>query len=121
MGSVERRLRQLESLRRAKAVAEVAAIYEQLTDEEIAFTVTGMEAARDGRELTAEEIAVGRKVEEMGVEEIIAAAIGLEEGMDEEKKDRRIAVLARELGLWQGREQRISRCLTAIRREKACT
>ncbi len=76
---------------------------------------------RDGRELTAEEIAVRRKTDETGVEEIIAAAIGLEEGMSEEEVSRRISALARELRLWQGREQRIGRHLTAIRRKKACT
>ncbi len=121
MGSVERRLRQLEGRCRAEAVAEVERIFEQLTDEEIALTITGMEAVREGAEPTAEEVAVGRRLDEMGDEETIAAAIGLEEGMSEEEVSRRIAALARELGLWKGREQGISRHLTAIRRKKVCT
>ncbi len=121
MESVERRLRQLEGRCRAEAVAEVERIFEQLADEEVALTITEMEAKRDGHELTAEELAVGRKADEMGAEEVIAAAIGLEEGMDEEEVSRRISTLARELGLWRGREQRISRHLTTIRRKKVCT
>ena len=121
MGSVERRLRQLEAHRRGEAVAEVESLFEQLTDEEIALTITGAEAAGHGLELTAEEIAVRRKADETGVEEIIASAIGLEEGMSEEEVSERISALARELGLWQGREQGIVRHLTAIRRKKACT
>ncbi len=118
MGNVERRLRQLEERRKAEAVAEVAAVYEQFTDEEIAFMITGMEAVREGFEPTAEEVAIGRRLDEMGDEEIIAAAIGLEEGMSEEEVSRRISALAKELGLWKGREQRISRHLTVIRRER---
>ena len=118
MGSVERRLRQLESLRRAEAVAEIAAIYEQLTDEEIALMITGMEAVRKGFEPTAEEVAVGRRLDEMEDEEVIAAAIGLEEGMSEEEVSGRISALAKELGPWERRKQGIVRHLTAIRRER---
>jgi hypothetical protein len=118
VGSVARRLEALEERRRAEAVAEVTRILEELTDREIALIITWMEVTQDGREPTAEEVAAWHKGQETGVEEIIAAAIGLEESMDEEEVSCRISALAKELEIWQGRESGIYWHLKAIRNGK---
>ncbi len=120
MARVARRLEALEERRRAEAVAELAAIYERLTDEEFALLFTGPEAKGDGREPTDEEIAAGYKVEKMGAEEVVASAIGFREGMSEEEIGRRVSATARELApLLASRGQGIHRHLEAIRSGKA--
>ncbi len=119
MGSLGRRLEALEERRRAEAVGEVAAIFKQLTDEEIALSVAGGEAKRDGREPSDEEIAAGRRAEEMGAEELIAAAIGFTERLGEEEVGRRISAMAREVApLLAFRGPGIHRHLKAIRTGK---
>ncbi len=120
MTRVAKRLGVLEERRRAEAVGAVAAIYERLTDEELALCVMGAEAKSDGREPTDEEIAAGRRAEEMGAEELIAAAIGFTEGMSEEEVGRRISAMAREVApLLAARGPGIHRHLEAIRTGKA--
>jgi hypothetical protein len=97
--SVMRRLESLESLARANAVDELRQAWANLTDEEAALVLGPYADGR--REPTPEESAIAEKLRASIPEELIATAIGLEDGMKAEEINRRMKALVNTLGVFE--------------------
>jgi hypothetical protein len=99
VAGVGKRLARLEELSREVAVAELRQACANLTDEEVALV---MAPYVDGaREPTPEEREVEEKARASMPEELIAQAIGLENGMESEEIDRRIGMLVQTIRIFE--------------------
>lgn len=90
MPGLIRRLEHLEDRSREQATTEVLRAWERLTDAEVARILA---LFRFGREPTPEEQVAHETFREEVPEDLIARAIGLKEGMDEDEIGRRIGEL----------------------------
>ena len=97
--SVRRRLESLEGLARANAVDELRRAWASLTDEEAALVLAPYADSR--REPTPEESAIAEKMRASITEELVATAIGLEDGMESEEINRRMKALVNTLGVFE--------------------
>jgi hypothetical protein len=101
LGGVSRRLERLEADCRDRAAAELRRAWANLTDEEVAELLFPYADWVPNSVPNTEERVLEKKVRAAMPAELIATAIGLKNGMEDEEVDRRIAELVRCLGIFE--------------------
>jgi hypothetical protein len=112
LGGASRRLERLEADYRDRAAAELRRAWANLTDEEVAELLFPYADWVPNSVPNTEERVLEKKVRAAMPAELIATAIGLKNGMEDEQVDRRIAELVRCLGIFE-RGQGIRRHMLA--------
>jgi hypothetical protein len=101
VGSVTGRLERLEEASRDRAVDELRRAWASFTDEEVAELLAPYADWVPNSEPNPEERELEKRARAAMPEELIARAIGLKNGMEDEEVDRRIRSLNRELGIFE--------------------
>jgi hypothetical protein len=109
LGRISNRLARLEAFVRERAVAELRRAWASLSDEELAiFLAPYAKWIKSGGESGPEWERVRDKLQAVVPDDLIARAVGLEDGMRQEEIDRRIDELVQALGIF-GRGDSIRR------------
>jgi hypothetical protein len=106
-------LEKLEGRSREEATARLREAWAALTDQEIAELLFPYTDWVPNSEPNPEERELEKRARDAMPEELIAAAIGLKEGMESEEIDRRVGVLNRKLGVFE-RGDNIRRHMLAL-------
>jgi hypothetical protein len=97
LGRLRGRLERLEAQSKEQALNALRRAFATLSDREIALTVeTGGRLDRN-----PEEQSVAAKVEALGIEELMAAALGPTTGLSSERIDGRVREVVRQLGVFE--------------------